>query len=778
MSLAPPPLPTAISGFGALNGVVEKSSAQETDDTAQDDTASVGIIYPPPYIREIADKTAAYVSGSGSGALLEERLRQSEKNNAKFCFLNPTDPYHAYYAFKVKEAKSGNGKLASLGLSSPKAAEIKAEVEAKVEEAIKPPPEEPPALEFMTPMPSVSAQDLDIIKLTAQFVARNGRQFMVSLAQREARNYQFDFLRPNHSLFPYFSKLVDQYTKILVPGPGMLEQIDSRAANKYAVQDIVMKRVEYTAYQQELRKKKDEKEDAERQAFLSINWQDFVVVQTIEFTEADDAVDLPLPKSLKELENMSLAQKRMIQVLAETEHQPTEGPQDIEIDQDDDDVDMEDSDEEEELETQAQVEANVNEVVMTAPQHTAPMKIKEDYVPKAFKGRTVASLQEATQTCPRCGEQIPVSQMDEHVRVELLDPRWKEQREQAEAKTKASNMLSDGTDVAKNLSLLKAHRTDIFSEEEQRNAEEERKRQIEKEKNVWDGQTATVALAAQRNAAAAAAAAAAGGPGYGLEAAKGPESSIGPQIGQPPLYRQPGTYNQTFRVQPGGPPPIPPPGMAPPPQGMPGVAPPHFAQQLPGMPGPPGFYPGPPGAVPPPGLAQPPASANLPPRPAPLPVPAPSSHHAPGMGAMPAQVPPAGRHPEDDYPMSDRDMKRFKSEHNSPLPSSPAPPASSANAVPTLGGANWITLEIQFADPEEVKPEWNRDKVASVTIENLVNGTMISTVKDRILAATGFPVGKQKLILPDGTVTKNQSTLGDYGFRIGQRGDLRLAVKK
>jgi splicing factor 3A subunit 1 len=61
---------------------------------------------------EIADKTAAYVAGNNSGtlgAMLEERLRQSEKNNAKFCFLNPTDPYHAYYAFKVKEARAGKG---------------------------------------------------------------------------------------------------------------------------------------------------------------------------------------------------------------------------------------------------------------------------------------------------------------------------------------------------------------------------------------------------------------------------------------------------------------------------------------------------------------------------------------------------------------------------------------------------------------------------------------------------------------------------------------------
>ncbi|KAF9316946.1 SF3a splicing factor complex subunit [Podila horticola] len=755
----PPPLPSAISNL----------KADEPEAPSED--APVGFIYPPPYIREIADKTAAFVSGSGTGAQLEERLRQSEKNNAKFSFLNPTDPFHAYYQFKVQEAKSGN---------APKAAEIKAEVEAKVEEAIKPPPEEPPQLEFMTPMPSVSAQDLEIMKLTAQFVARNGRQFMVSLAQKEARNYQFDFLRPNHSLFNYFSKLVEQYTKILVPSPAMLTQIEARARNKFEVQDIVMKRVEYSAYQQELRKKRDEKADAERMAFLMINWQDFVVVETIEFTEADDALELPLPKSLKELENMSLAQKRMVQVLAESEHAAEDVPQDIEIDDDNDSVDMEGSDDEMEM---AQEEVrNVNEIVMTAPTASAPMKIKEDYVPKAFKGRTNAALEEPTQICPRCGEKVKVSEMDEHVRVELLDPRFKELREIADAKTKASNMVSDGTDVARNLNMLKAHRTDIFSEEEQtRNAEEERRRQKEKEANVWDGQTTTVALTAQRNAAAAAAAAAsAGAASYGQPPVSNVEA-IGPQVGQaglsqPPLYRQPGTYNQTYRMHPGAPPhgaPSMPPGMAPPgmaPPGMvPGMVPPVMSA--------PGYYPGAPGPAP--GLPQPPASAHLPPRPMssfpPGSAPGSGSPMTPG-GAMPTQTPPAGRHPEDEM---DRDSKRFKSEHNSPLPSSPAvnsplPPQSQAFGGPS---STWITLDIQFAD-SDIKPEWNRDKLSTLPIENLVIGTRISTVKDRILAATGFPVGKQKLILPDGTVAKNQSTLGEYGFRIGQRSELQLAVKK
>jgi hypothetical protein len=34
------------------------------------------------------------------------------------------------------------------------------------------------------------AFDLDVVKLTAQFVARNGRQFLTNLMNREQRNYQ------------------------------------------------------------------------------------------------------------------------------------------------------------------------------------------------------------------------------------------------------------------------------------------------------------------------------------------------------------------------------------------------------------------------------------------------------------------------------------------------------------------------------------------------------------------------------------------------------------
>lgn len=60
-------------------------------------------------IIDIVDKTANYVARSGPQ--FEERIRENEKHNPKFCFMNPTDPYRAYYDYKIKEVREGRGKL-------------------------------------------------------------------------------------------------------------------------------------------------------------------------------------------------------------------------------------------------------------------------------------------------------------------------------------------------------------------------------------------------------------------------------------------------------------------------------------------------------------------------------------------------------------------------------------------------------------------------------------------------------------------------------------------
>lgn len=113
--------------------------------------------------------------------------------------------------------------------SAPKIPEAVREHIQKVEFVPKNPPK---PFEFMADPSTINAFDLyvtsycsevlpifylrfrDLIRLTALFVARNGRQFLTQLMNREVRNYQFDFLKPQHSNFSYFSKLVEQYTKV------------------------------------------------------------------------------------------------------------------------------------------------------------------------------------------------------------------------------------------------------------------------------------------------------------------------------------------------------------------------------------------------------------------------------------------------------------------------------------------------------------------------------------------------------------------------------------
>ena len=48
-------------------------------------------------------------------------------------------------------------------------------------------------------------------------MARNGAMFLDKLMMREQRNYQFDFLRKQHPLFSYFTKLVEQYSRVMLP---------------------------------------------------------------------------------------------------------------------------------------------------------------------------------------------------------------------------------------------------------------------------------------------------------------------------------------------------------------------------------------------------------------------------------------------------------------------------------------------------------------------------------------------------------------------------------
>jgi splicing factor 3A subunit 1 len=250
-------------------------------------------------------------------------------------------------------------------------------------------------------------------------------------------------------------------------------------------------------------------------AYAAIDWHDFVIVETVEFTQDDEKLNLPPPMSLSELENMSLEQKRLA-AMAETNQQleQTQAANDemevkfgcieqvewrtfiyqivtFQIEE----VDMQDDDDDEEMPQQAAVQD------IRVADTTGPFKIRTDYRPKI--GSTTRQLNEQTGICPRCGQAIPMSEMDEHMRIELLDSNYKVQKQAAEAKLRDSNLLQEGTDVAKILKNFSGYRSDIFGSDETeigRKVGDELEAAREKEKVVWDGHTASINIASQRAA--------------------------------------------------------------------------------------------------------------------------------------------------------------------------------------------------------------------------------------------------------------------------------------
>ena len=267
-----------------------------------------GVVLPPKDVRAIVEKTAGYVARNG--AVFEDRIREKEKSNPKFSFLVPGDAYAPFYQWRLVEIKEGRGSAVAAGRAGETAAEP---------EKPKGPPE-PAAFHFSARMPIISAQDLEIVKQTAMFVAKRGKPFMTALSQREARNFQFDFLRPQHSLYQFFTRLVDQYTILLRPegideatsSKKLIAELERNVQNKYRVMERATQRAEWVKFQQKQKQQKEEQNQQEQIEYAQIDWHDFVVVETVEFTEHDDHADLPPPTSLNDLQSASLEQKAAI----------------------------------------------------------------------------------------------------------------------------------------------------------------------------------------------------------------------------------------------------------------------------------------------------------------------------------------------------------------------------------------------------------------------------------------------------------------------------------
>ncbi|KAI1766102.1 Pre-mRNA splicing factor PRP21 like protein-domain-containing protein [Hypoxylon sp. FL1150] len=458
-----------------------------------------GIVLPPKEFRTILETTAGFVARNGLS--FEDRIREKEKHNPKFSFLSNADPYNPFYLWRLGEIREGRGTAVAAGRAG--------EAAAVVEEKPAGPPK-PPDFQFSARMPNISAQDLEVVKLTALFVAKNGRQFMTALSQREAGNYQFDFLRPNHSLHNFFQHLIDQYSMLLraggIDGEGgkvqqeRIAELQKNVDDKFHILSRAKQRAEWLKHQEDEKQKKEEEEEKERMTYAQIDWHDFVVVETVVFTEADDQANLPPPTSLSELQYASLEQKAKVSVSANLRieeamptgddnaynaypappnynlpHHPAQAPHmpgaqpypsgptppqaAYSMAPPPPPNAMQEDEETLRIREREEARLRMQHAQAEAKGGAAPMKIKENYVPRAAAR---AANRQGTQMalCPNCNQQIPMNELEAHMRIELLDPQWKEQKAKAESRYATTNLSH--SDVANNLKRFASQRGDLF----------------------------------------------------------------------------------------------------------------------------------------------------------------------------------------------------------------------------------------------------------------------------------------------------------------------------
>ncbi|WCJ34077.1 SWAP (Suppressor-of-White-APricot)/surp domain-containing protein [Euphorbia peplus] len=737
-------------------------------------TRTIGIIHPPPDIRNIVDKTSQFVAKNGPE--FEKRIIASNAHNAKFNFLTASDPYHAYYQHRLSEFRAQNQSPALQSSAIPADSSVPedggtgegGEAAPKADPAaqFRLPPrkvlEPPEAEQYTVRLPEgITGEELDIIKLTAQFVARNGQTFLTGLTNREMNNSQFHFLKPTHSMFTFFTGLADAYSKVLMPPKGLNEKLKKSVTDMTTVLERCSQRLEWERSQEQARQKAEDEIEQERMQMAMIDWHDFVVVESIDFADDEDD-DLPPPMTLEEVVRRSKISTVDVDEIVEP-------GKEVEMDMDEEEVQLVEEGMRAANLDDGEKERKLNEESEEPMRIVKNWKRPEDRIP-AERDPTKFVIS------PITGELIPINEMSEHMRISLIDPKYKEQKERMFAKIRETTLAQDD-EISRNIVGLARLRPDIFgtTEEEVSNAvkaEIEKKKDEQPKQVIWDGHTGSIGRTANQAMSQNV-----NGEDQ-MEAGNtlpGPAAPPPPRPGMPsirPLPPPPGLALNLPRVPPnsfqystqnsGGY------GVAPPmPQGMPMI--PSIRPPQPPMPLPSGQQPvmvnrPPPMPVPPPPGSQftpmpIPRQYMPPPIPHGMPPPPPMSHGMPPPPPMSHGMPPPPP-PEDAPP---------------PLPDEPEPKRQRLDDSMLIPedkflaqhpGPMCITISVPNVDEGNLKGQ-----VLEITVQSL--SETVGSLKEKIAGEIQLPANKQKLSGKAGFL-KDNLTLAYYNVGAGEMLSLSL----
>ena len=460
----------------------------------------IAMIYPPPETKKVIDKAATLVAQYGI------QVETSMKEDPNFSFINKTDSYYPYYQKKILEAKEELMKNLTEIMEkktneflNKKRKEDKTELEKEAKELLKEAMqdkinllkteknlesdkekkiEEIPQSLFSVIPPNISGQELDIIKISAQFVAKNGQKFLSDLIRREKDNPQFDFMKPQHTLFGFFTFLVGCYAKILNNKNEILTKIEKYATNS---DEILKAGNRIYLYEKKMSKiprgKKFSQEDLlsreEKEKMKQIDWYDFVLVETIDFSDDEEQKD----ENSENINNNTIVGKENLYNNNNNYNEANEIKNN--------EINNNLTNYEEETTTMNTNNINdinnlnnTQEIVYINGKKIIKNYAREKKRPILDKG--VDDVNEVK--CPLCKLSIKPDKIDEHLKIELLDPRWKSIQEVIKKNQEQTNLAGTG-DLLVYLNQFSSSRPDLFGEVDDIK-KLEIKRKEEKEKNI------------------------------------------------------------------------------------------------------------------------------------------------------------------------------------------------------------------------------------------------------------------------------------------------------
>ncbi|CXI87626.1 splicing factor 3A subunit 1, putative [Plasmodium berghei] len=499
------------------------------------------MIIPPNSIKSVIDKTAAFVKKNGK--VFEQKIYKEKEK--QFNFINSTHPYFFYYQYKLHEQflgiqekntipkaileikkredlnKSSNNEhiLKICDFVKEDIKKEKNKIIYSIDDQTKDEDTQEQQIEIKEDIytiisPLISSVDVDLMKTTALFVARNGNKFLNELIEREKNNSQYDFLRANNLYYNFFSKLIDIYVKCLLPNNDIIDKIKKYSNNKRDVLNY-----SYSIYNHNMKKREEEERKLEEKTKCDTfyDWTNFTVVENITFDDNIEA--LPQSIDFNNVENYVLNQlfdtdkkytniEKINNISYHTSNINKEIHENGEIGEGqahgDDSMDKyerknEYSDDaieirklEENPVDMSQEENNVsdNKYIKGRKQKSRLHgKLNKNDSEISYGEETLDNIQEIVDDdneekiivvknyeksrkhkinkenvhlCPITNQPIDINDMTRHLKTLLLDPQWKEQKDKLYEKAKKEASFSPLEDIEGNLSLFVINRPDIF----------------------------------------------------------------------------------------------------------------------------------------------------------------------------------------------------------------------------------------------------------------------------------------------------------------------------